>query len=180
MGFTRYVTIEKEIKQEVWDVYIKDCKVLLKHLPKHSESAGGYYKDEPLYVNGDGRAKYPILDKDMIWLNGGSCPAKDRIKKEEIMHSGTKELWWCDINDKDLGHETFVMKRKGFTDSCKTGRKPYDLVVTAFLILAKYHFNNDIRISGDGDIEDNLPALEWVKKYFPEAVMKIMLQDNFI
>ena len=179
MGFTRYVTIEKEIKQEVWDTYIKDCKVLLKHLPKHSESAGGYFKDDPLYINGDWKYRYPILNKDQIHLNGGNCLAKDRKRiKEEI--NGKMYDTYVDINDKDLGHETFVLKRKGFTDSCKTVRKPYDLVVTAFLILAKYHFNNDIKISSDGDMEDNLPALEWVKEYFPEVAMKIMLQDNFI
>lgn len=73
------------------------------------------------------------------------------------------------FNGKDEdGHETFWLKRveegEGHEEGeegedlafnfCKTARKTYDKYVTACLILAKIFFENDIRVSSDGDIED--------------------------
>ena len=64
-------------------------------------------------------------------------------------------------------HETFLINRefdepfrqpneKGFLFAfCKTARKPYDEVVVACLIAAKYHFGDDIDVSSDGN------AAEW-------------------
>lgn len=53
------------------------------------------------------------------------------------------------------GHETFYLAREGeeFT-FCKTGQKPYDLLVTAALIVAKKHFETRIRITSDGEDGD--------------------------
>lgn len=54
----------------------------------------------------------------------------------------------------DESHETFLMERGNTTwDFCKTARKPYDQVVTAVLILARYTFP-DYSLSSDGDWED--------------------------
>ena len=50
----------------------------------------------------------------------------------------------------DEEHETFVIRREDLTwDFCKTARKPYDSVVTAVLILARYTFP-DFHLSSDG------------------------------
>ena len=85
---------------------------------------------------------------------------------------------YVDPIDKDLRHETFVLKRKGISDSCKTARKPYDLVVFGCLILAKYHFYDDIKVSSDGGQMDWEPAIEWVKQYIPEAILPVFLRDG--
>lgn len=54
----------------------------------------------------------------------------------------------------DESHETFIIRRKDLTwDFCKTARKPYDAVITAVLILARYTFP-DFSVSSDGDWED--------------------------
>ena len=50
-------------------------------------------------------------------------------------------------------NENFIINREGLTwNFCKTNGKPYDAVVTAVLILAKYTFP-DISISSDGSWE---------------------------
>ena len=35
-------------------------------------------------------------------------------------------------------------------DSCKTARKPYDIVVCCLLVILKYHLGNMIEVSSDG------------------------------
>ena len=131
----------------------------------------------------------PVVVKKILALDTENLLAReyDNISKKPEVTSK-----YIRFNGKlEQGHETFFFSRiteiqnyqsdKSMAFSfCKTARKEYDKFVTACLIYAKLIFGNDIRISSDGDIEDNLPALEWAKKYFPEAVMKIMLQDNFI
>lgn len=64
----------------------------------------------------------------------------------------------------DDGHETFsiprVMKKSSWQtpdeygrlfDFCKTARKPYDTLVCAVLIAFKYHFEDQVEISSDGN-----------------------------
>lgn len=51
-------------------------------------------------------------------------------------------------------YEDFVIRRKDLTwDFCKTARRPYDTVVTAVLILARYTFP-DFHLSSDGTWEE--------------------------
>lgn len=57
-------------------------------------------------------------------------------------------------------HETFGLERLGVKDFdfCKTAEKPYDLAVCSALIIAAHHFGDDIKVSSDGDIEDEWKA----------------------
>lgn len=67
----------------------------------------------------------PVIDSDLICLNG--------------------------IGD-DV-HESFYLPRDDVKfNFCKTARKPYDLIVTAMLIMADYHAPNAYRIASDGEI----------------------------
>jgi hypothetical protein len=58
---------------------------------------------------------------------------------------------FLDINGVgEESHENFIIRREDLTwDFCKTARKPYDTVVTAVLILARYTFP-DFHLSSDG------------------------------
>jgi len=55
----------------------------------------------------------------------------------------------------DLSHESFCISTdsKGFNFT-KTQRKPYDRHVLACLILAKEYFGDNIKVSSDGDNDD--------------------------
>jgi hypothetical protein len=164
MGYTNYWTIKKEITQETWAKIVEDCKKLYENLPEYSESAGGYYLDAPLILNGGGYYQKPQFTKKHILFNGGSCPTKDRVKDERG--------YWFDNNNKDLGHEIFdltPLPRARAWDSsldgfgfCKTARKPYDLMVKACLLICKEYLGDGIEISCDGDDEDWKPAIAFI------------------
>ena len=70
------------------------------------------------------------------------------------------------VEGRDLAHETFHWEgipsisehRKDESetfDFCKTAYKPYDAVVTAILIRAKFIYGSCVEISSDGDWEGN-------------------------
>ena len=74
----------------------------------------------------------------------------------------------------EYGHETFLFLRDNKKDEfhkkllhfefCKTAQKPYDLPVTAVLILAVKHFKDDVKVSSDGDAADWQAGIELVNK----------------
>jgi hypothetical protein len=70
---------------------------------------------------------------------------------EQVYESG-----YFSFNGVDAGaHETFSIDiRTQEEDFCKTAEKPYDMVVTASLILAKKIFGEDIEIRSDGNWSD--------------------------
>ena len=75
------------------------------------------------------------------------------IDEHEIVVNGIEEQ----------GHETFVIKRTGGRDFCKTARKPYDIVVCMALIALEHHARADI--SSDGDQEDWQDAIDMCQKH---------------
>ena len=75
----------------------------------------------------------------------------------------------------DNAHESFSITSEdvGY-DFCKTGFKPYDAVVTAILIHAKYCFKDGIKIKSDGnwvDWEGGTLLFEEVFGYEPAQVL---------
>ena len=70
---------------------------------------------------------------------------------EQVYESG-----YFSFNGVDAGaHETFSIDiRTQEEDFCKTAQKPYDMAVTASLILAKKIFGEDIEIRSDGNWSD--------------------------
>lgn len=159
MGYTNYWSSKVDQTEEDWQPFIKACRVLYKNMPEYSESAGNCYPDEPLFLGGCNRYEKAQFTLDHVYFNGSD--GMKRIKKEG---------YWEDSSDKDLGHETFDFRRVVHHEFCKTARKPYDLMVCAVLILAKFYLK-DIRVSSDGDEDDWKPALEFVGKHFPLASM---------
>ena len=68
----------------------------------------------------------------------------------------------------DEAYESFVVSRQSekragrdFAFSfCKTARKPYDVAVTACLVVLKRHLGDSFRVSSDGDVSDWTAGLE--------------------
>ena len=89
-------------------------------------------------ICGDDGIEGPELSWDAVLLNGTS-----------------KNNEW---------HEPFVLYRKPIeSDFCKTARKPYDLVVTALLMLAANRWDA-VSIESDGDPEDWEPGRELISR----------------
>lgn len=73
------------------------------------------------------------------------------------------------INGKqDLAHEEFTLRERYELNRkfnfCKTAGKPYDVVVTACLIVLKYRLKEYIGISSDGETDDWAEGLELAKQ----------------
>jgi hypothetical protein len=90
---------------------------------------------------------------------------------EQVYKSG-----YFSFNGVDAGaHETFSIDiRTQEEDFCKTAEKPYDMAVTASLILAKEIFGEDIVIRSDGnwsDWESGQLLYESVYNIQPENVL---------
>ena len=149
MGYTNYYSL-KQVSQEEWDKFIADVKTVYKNLPDRANYVGEA-GDDVLFLNGDGRYKLPHFGKAHIWFNGGSIAASKRKK-------GKNGYWEAD----NLSHETFVLRRKGCDEFCKTARKPYDVMVKTIFILMEYHFPGKCKASWDGDTKDMRPAIELI------------------
>ena len=163
MGYSHYYSTEK-CDQKTWNKFITDCKVLYKNMPKE-------HNGDILLLNGCFKYKAAQFNKDRIWFNGGSCVARrlGRLDGDKI---------WVDVDKNDLGHETFsiIRKNRETFNSCKTARKPYDLMVMAVLILYKYYFPK-VKISSDGDEEDWKPAVTLVANYFPDIALDFNISN---
>lgn len=76
------------------------------------------------------------------------------------------EIWFNGVGD-DM-FETFFFTDTAGSNFCKTGRKPYDIVVCAVLIAAKVRLGNLVKIGSDGRWSNKS---EWVPaaKLYTEA-----------
>ena len=156
MGFSHYYSVKKEIEQEVWNEFLKSVKKLYKNMPEHSHSSGDNYSEMPLSLSGCWNHEKPQFTKEQICFNGSNGLKRIKTKDgwQDAKHSNKE---W-----NDLGHETFVLNRKGCQEFCKTARKPYDIMVQAVLVIAKYYFESNISIGSDGDMEDWREAMKFV------------------
>ncbi len=142
MGYTHCWKTSEPFTTQQWEGLKQFARTAIRMLPKHSESAGGFYKKAPLAV------AMGVSAKRHIRIDG----------------SGRYE-------GLDLSHESFVFENVPTEfDFCKTARKPYDLVVCAVLIQARILHPRGVTLSTDGVAEDWLPALEFHNRVVGSAV----------
>lgn len=132
----------KEVKRELL--------MLKKILPQTTETAGGYFSDEPLIIkNWEGKGYPEILD-DEVAFNGDASRGHD--------------------------HESFVFKIEEGQERkfhfTKTARKPYDFFVCLALLSMVKNLEG-IEISTDGDEQDWQPAIN----FYEEHIGKIKLME---
>jgi len=125
LGYTHYHPRAAKLDAQKFSKFSRDCKLL-----KRAAEAQGvkvrFEYDVP---------RPAVFSEDVVRFNG--------------------------INDD--GHETFYLPLETHDGSpydgrifafCKTARKPYDLLVTACLIMAKHHFGKDVCVTSDGEQSD--------------------------
>lgn len=89
---------------------------------------------------------------DTIVIRGGNGKGKPLFRNDEV--------WFNGDGERSLSHETFCIELEDNGWSfCKTGRKPYDILVCAVLIAAHEILGYDI--TSDGDFEDWKPAINY-------------------
>jgi hypothetical protein len=129
MGYTHYWKKSLVLDQDKFNAFVEDCR----------EICNLATKEYDINICGwDGEGK-PEFTPDFVSLNG------DHSKDD-----GCETFRFTSIEELQYANEY------GLVFGCtKTARNPYDIVVTACLVAAKYHFGNDVYISSDGEGEEN-------------------------
>lgn len=129
MGYTHYWTQTRDLTQEEFGDFIGAARRIINTASgKPTDTAGESYPGVPVQICGPLGEGDPTLSKDELALNG---------------------------NGPNLDHESFVINRTINADAwnfCKTARKPYDVVVTALLIVLANDYG--FEVSSDGDVPD--------------------------
>jgi len=133
-----------------WNAFLTDVKKVASRFKLCIPNSVAFITDKDDLINGDidikigdgmGEGLPPEFDGDHIWFNGVEdeshetlCIDRDhkaKLDDESNMGDYYREMWESDA-------EIF-----GFT---KTNRKPYDLLVTATLVLYKHHFKKKVSV----------------------------------
>jgi len=100
-------------------------------IPWPTEDAGGLFAGDP--VVGEWFAGSLVSTR--------ACPGDcsyESFNFPRVLTIGS----WQELDDRGL-----------YFDCCKTAFRPYDLAVTAFLIIAKYHMGDSLRVTSDGEMQ---------------------------
>jgi hypothetical protein len=126
MGYTHYWYRKKIIDEDIFKNIVDDFKKLLNKTNIPTLLADW---------NGDGE---PDIDYTEVRFNG---------KQPEDDHETF-------VFEQNMDIENKISKEGKYFVFCKTARKPYDIAVTTFLLIAKYYLGDDIKVSSDGIKED--------------------------
>lgn len=126
-------------------------------------------------VVGDFRKLLPVLSEVGVPLAGGTGLGKPIITNNLVWFNGSKN---CGHNG-DCSYETFYFPRvleplewerpdeQGlYFCFCKTAFRPYDLAVTAFLVIADHYLGDQIVISSDGEQQHWFDAMLLCAEHF--------------
>lgn len=148
MGYTQFWTRPVVIRKEQFNMIVAEFRKLL--LPLEQEGV--------FLCEGSEKFGPPILTDDLVKFVG----------KE--MQSETFQF--PIVYQDPIFHDAYFSD-----DFCATGRGcPTDLAVTCFLIIAKHVLKNRIRIRGDGDDKEWMPAKKLCQQHLGYGVQ--MLVDN--
>ena len=181
MGYTQYYS-KKELThdQTKWNAFLQDAKTVACRFILCIPQSIQFITNDDKVIKGDidiaigdgmGEGGSPEFTKDKIWFNGVGKDAHetlaiDRDDAYKLKDGGRMADYYKDMWERDC-------KMFGFT---KTANKPYDLLVTATLILYKHHFGDAVSISGDGGPEGYERGLDLVNETLK---LKIRLQDVY-
>lgn len=170
MGYTHYWYRPKEIEPTTFQRIVDDFKQLLPEFERIGIPLAG--------PTGEGE---PIINYDEVAFNGSMHCGHERkeivipwpsenaggVFGSNDPVSGT---WFAGhvietrVCNGDCSYESFIFERvrepkhqwdrphpEGWFDFCKTAFRPYDLAVTAFLVIAKHHLGDQLKVSSDGE-----------------------------
>jgi hypothetical protein len=170
MGYTQYY-YRKEIEhpQEVWDKFLADVKTVASKFKLRTSNSLQLIKGEKLSGSGEvdvticdghGEGLMPEFSKEKIWFNGFGDDSHETLvilqdyspllKGVDAFYTYKQEMW---------------EKEGEIFECCKTAAKPYDILVTATLALYKFHFQDKVKVSGDGDVGGFASGIGLVNRY---------------
>lgn len=177
MGYTHYWYRKAVIAPEVFKKISQDMKLLVEPLEQAKVELASWdgkgkpeFTDSIISFNGVEKCGHTQRDLGITW------PAKEArgIGKHHRPSSDVGGAWFAGAElttrtcGGDCSHESFVLEQtyKPYSEHdtpkgngkyfafCKTAYKPYDLAVTAALIIAKKYLGQDIVVKSDGESKD--------------------------
>jgi hypothetical protein len=143
IGYTHYWNLKEPVEQQVWDRLVENVHGLLSVAVARGFKIAGPVGDDEI-----------VLDGDKIGFNGVGEDGYESF----ILERDPKIPEWR-RNRADM--ERFAV--------CKTGRRPYDPVVTAALCLAEEITGGLFRVSSDGNPSDWEEGRDLAKEILKEA-----------
>jgi len=145
MGYTHYWERRsgKDFTVKKWNKYVRDCKKLHDNLPK--EVVVQFEEDDCIPAQ---------FDEKAVRFNGVGSEAHETFAINRVC---PEQPAWREKNESHF-------------DFCKTAYKPYDLLVTACLLVYR-HTMTGVKVSSDGGKADWKHAKELVKAVLPEYVL---------
>lgn len=180
MGYTHYWYRQQTIDPEAYQRILADFR---KTLPLFKaidvQLAGPLGKGQPVLTNediafnGSETCGHPKNHNIVIpWpakqVKNGVAPSSSKAVSGSWFAGVELEQRTC---DGDCSYETFSFPRgestertikdeQGFLFNCtKTAFRPYDLAVTTFLVIAKKHLKDTIKVRSDGELPHWLDAM---------------------
>lgn len=173
MGYTHYWRRKREIPADKWRAILADVRAIIPELARRGVPlAGGDGKGAPKITSGRisfngvrdcGHPEHHELG--IAWpakdAGGVANPWTENSKSGEWYAGAEIEARTC---GGDCSHETFYIERVlqptdylkpddggRYFNCCKTAFKPYDVAVTAALIILRRHLGDEIEITSDGE-----------------------------
>ena len=183
MGYTHYWYRAEDLDREAFKKVTDDFRKLNKVFPHVGfQLANGLGEDEPtltyfeISFNGLNKCGHPKNSNGLQWpdrkalgvatgytrnqdeTKSGSWFAGSEVNTRVCAGSCDYETFSLEQHKPLSEHEINEGKTKSF-DCCKTNYYPYDLAVTACLIIAKHYLGDQIEIKSDGDQKDFKDAM---------------------
>jgi hypothetical protein len=180
MGYSHKWSRKTELDKKKFTRVQEDFKTILhaleiKGIPLAGSMGNGQptVDNEKIAFNGVEKCGHKVQNLGITWPSDSACCVSEDGKAD------VDGSWFAGAQlgsrccGGDCSHESFVLPRvftlpewrlepneKGLHfDFCKTAYKPYDIAVTACLIIAKHHLGNDIEVRSDGEEKDWIDAM---------------------
>jgi hypothetical protein len=166
MGYTHYwYKNVQELDLSTFKLFVADCKkvYLRSEVPLAGWSGAGKPKftSKEVSFNGVRRCGHAARHLGIMWPAENASGINSRASMSSAWFAGAKVMQrTC---DGDCSHETFSIDRvctpeswerrykEGVFSCCKTAFKPYDLLVTACLIIAAQRYTDRFIVTSDGE-----------------------------
>lgn len=173
MGYTHYWYRPLEIEQPTFDAIRADFEKIILALDEKGIKLGDalgrevpVINDEQIRFNGLENCGHPENSDICIpWPSKGARGLGNNVTAIDGGWFAGATLQHRACNG-DCSYESFIFdrteKKHSWTEPeedglqfecCKTAFRPYDIAVTAFLLIAKHHLRDKIRVSTDGDFD---------------------------
>ena len=150
MGYTHYWRTRPKYSPQTWKKFTGDFSRLLKEanllylLDKSGDQALKITNDL-VFFNGKGENSH-----ETFWLD--RVVPKERLERAARFNEPFTRSDYTDEQNREYAEKQRKENEKHpIFNFCKTNHKPYDICVMTCLILAKFHFGDDIQVTSDGE-----------------------------